>query len=914
MDKQRPKQPPIAPPVIAPPKVVAPFKSDRGDQVPDLPESDAGRWQYASRKRRPRRGAWLAWISIPLGAISGISVALVLLWVCFGRDPLGIMNREVGMSRKESSDGNRVTAHSSAVARSPLAPAVKQRKETAGVSQNGKSEAEKAASRARTSQGGRPSAGRNENLNAVPRVVRKRIEQGIAFFSRKEYRRALEEFQAALKNAPRNAIALTYRGLCRHKLGDVYGALADLDRAVELAPHSHIPLKARGGFWMANGDLRKAVSDFTEAIRRAPKDVASYRSRAVAWRRLHRYEEALNDLKRALEINSGDVKSLVERSMLHSTARDPRFRDGRKALEEALQAKKLLMQPSAEVLAAIAAAHAELGDFDKAVEYQAEAVKLAEGELREEYQRYYDLFAMRRPLGRPESSQESEQKTPSRLPLDSAPPALGEGARESGQPSVPDDRLSIPADAARRKAESIFDEAHGEEIRRIEQLPFPDRFEAYRRLTSQLQDEAVREKNPVHKYVLRRRAVDCAISSGDPALTWDAIKTLTAEYRVDELAMRADAVRKWDKTSQTIFKGEQRRRVQRELVRVIVELAEQMENAGRLEEAMELYKRALDLASVNKELRRQIRQSLDSLRQRAATLCKLEELEERLRQDPSAERELEVGIVLAVELEDWKAALPHLARCSDKEVRAAAKKDIAGAQEPEHAADIGDLWWKLGEAASDARLSEAFKARAFHWYLPVLDRLGPLRAKAIRNRWERYQKSSNAVSGKSQKSAAVFRATPPSIIAFDLFAPNQPKPFYINGIVLGTESNIRYWKPAVAGQWGEIVYRFQFRHPIKAVTLTARLAVWRSMDPTAEAMLYVSSDGKTWSEIARLNQGREISSYDDPVTIDAPLVGQRTIYVRAVLRSGRGGAIYAQFLRSYTNETDKKPFEMKVDF
>ena len=53
------------------------------------------------------------------------------------------------------------------------------------------------------------------------------------------------------------------------------------------------------------------------------------------------------------------------------------MRDGKRALELAQKAQQLEDKPSAFVLEALAAAYAEVGDFDRAVASEKEAIELA---------------------------------------------------------------------------------------------------------------------------------------------------------------------------------------------------------------------------------------------------------------------------------------------------------------------------------------------------------------------------------------------------------------------------------------------------------------------------------------------------------------------------------------------------------
>ncbi len=81
--------------------------------------------------------------------------------------------------------------------------------------------------------------------------------------------------------------------------------------------------------------------------------------------------------------------------MLRAACPDDRIRDGKKALEAARKAYELAKGPNE--LATLAAAHAELGEFDKAVEWQAKAIEAAPEGQKDQYQERLKLYQEKKP-------------------------------------------------------------------------------------------------------------------------------------------------------------------------------------------------------------------------------------------------------------------------------------------------------------------------------------------------------------------------------------------------------------------------------------------------------------------------------------------------------------------------------------
>src|SRR5262249_29539217 len=74
---------------------------------------------------------------------------------------------------------------------------------------------------------------------------------------------------------------------------------------------------------------------------------------------------------------------------------DAKFRDGKKALEAAQKAYEMTKGPSE--MAALAAACAELGQFDRAVEWQTKAAAEATAEEKEQYRARLKQYQDRKP-------------------------------------------------------------------------------------------------------------------------------------------------------------------------------------------------------------------------------------------------------------------------------------------------------------------------------------------------------------------------------------------------------------------------------------------------------------------------------------------------------------------------------------
>jgi len=179
-----------------------------------------------------------------------------------------------------------------------------------------------------------------------------------------DYDKALADYETAIKLVPTESVFYRDRGnvaFIRKKYDD---AIPDYTRSVELDPTYNVPWNLRGKCWEAKREYAKAVADYEKAAELAGKQpyYASYHT-AVA--------------------------------LLRAACPDEKVRDGKKALEAARKAYELAKGPNE--LAALAAAHAELGEFDKALEWQAKAVEVAPKVQRDQHQDRLKLYQDKKP-------------------------------------------------------------------------------------------------------------------------------------------------------------------------------------------------------------------------------------------------------------------------------------------------------------------------------------------------------------------------------------------------------------------------------------------------------------------------------------------------------------------------------------
>ena len=118
-------------------------------------------------------------------------------------------------------------------------------------------------------------------------------------------------------------------------------AIPDCDEAIKLNPRCVFAYDNRGIAWMHKGQLDKALADFDQSIKLDPQSGAPYCNRGVVWTYKREYAEAIADLTHATTLDPQDARVLNMLAWFQATCPDERYRDGKKALANALHAVEL---------------------------------------------------------------------------------------------------------------------------------------------------------------------------------------------------------------------------------------------------------------------------------------------------------------------------------------------------------------------------------------------------------------------------------------------------------------------------------------------------------------------------------------------------------------------------------------------
>jgi len=304
----------------------------------------------------------------------------------------------------------------------------------------------------------------------APDSVEPLVERARVFEFREDHAAALAELNEAERLDPGNPVVLLLRADIFRQMEEYDKAMADVDRALRLRPGLDMALRFRaalladqGKYAEAIGQLealvakspedlesrmqlaylytldrkqQKSIEIFTDILRKDPRNVAALRGRADTYLGIGKHAEAIADYEQAVKLRPDDPGILNNFAWVLATSPKDELRNGRRALEMAERACKLTDYQQAHILSTLAAAYAELGDFDSARKWSEKAVELGSEDQKAALRKELESYVARKPFRELKTGNEPEEQPKPRR-RKSMPAAKEAPAPTAPQPAKP---------------------------------------------------------------------------------------------------------------------------------------------------------------------------------------------------------------------------------------------------------------------------------------------------------------------------------------------------------------------------------------------------------------------------------------------------------------------------------------------
>jgi tetratricopeptide (TPR) repeat protein len=141
--------------------------------------------------------------------------------------------------------------------------------------------------------------------------------RGSAIASKREYDRAIQDYNEAIRLSPSTAYNYRERGKAYYAKRDYDHAIQDFSEAIRLDPNDASAYNFRGNACDIKNDHDRAIQDFNEAIRLSPNVASTYNNRGNAFEHKEDYDRAIHDFNEAIHLDPNYANGYYDRGVAY---------------------------------------------------------------------------------------------------------------------------------------------------------------------------------------------------------------------------------------------------------------------------------------------------------------------------------------------------------------------------------------------------------------------------------------------------------------------------------------------------------------------------------------------------------------------------------------------------------------------
>jgi tetratricopeptide (TPR) repeat protein len=173
------------------------------------------------------------------------------------------------------------------------------------------------------------------------------------------------------------ALLIGLAAMARHQVHYWKDSITLFEHAVAVTPENFMTQFYLGNALLEKGDMTRGVATMERVLELNPGFANAHTSLAYAYAMGGKPAQTISHYRSALQLRPDWADPMNNLAWLLATAKDPSIRDGKEAVKLAERAAELTGHNQPRILGTLAAAYAETGDFQRAIETAERARALA---------------------------------------------------------------------------------------------------------------------------------------------------------------------------------------------------------------------------------------------------------------------------------------------------------------------------------------------------------------------------------------------------------------------------------------------------------------------------------------------------------------------------------------------------------
>ncbi len=222
---------------------------------------------------------------------------------------------------------------------------------------------------------------------------------GLVYQTLSQREKALASFQQAVKHSPKMATAHYKIGIILQEQGLVDQAINHWELSVESNPDLALVHFNLGLAWKEKNQPSQAIKHLQQAAKINPKDPATHFLLAESYELSGNTKEAVEHYQEVVQLNPSDLSTATRLAWILATNQNKQVRNGEQAVDLARRACEATQYKLPQIIDVLAAACAEAGQFEQAIQYEEQALQLGvEPNLAAAMRERLELFRKQQPF------------------------------------------------------------------------------------------------------------------------------------------------------------------------------------------------------------------------------------------------------------------------------------------------------------------------------------------------------------------------------------------------------------------------------------------------------------------------------------------------------------------------------------